>query len=102
MLKITSAVAILSLLLLHQECIEAADARRRRGRRLQKKSKSGDGTTPTATLPDTFTGKKKPGIPKHCLYVEEEVLWTELFTDVSHLGLIHDGTVAKCVLFLTL
>lgn len=102
MLKITSVVAILSLLLLHQECIEAADARRRWGRRLQKKSKSGAGTTPTTTLPDNFTTKKKPGIPKHCLYVEEEVLWTELFTDVSYLDLIHDGTLESYVLFLTL
>lgn len=86
MLKLTYVVVILSLLLLlHQQNVEAATAKRRRTRRkLQKKSKSTGNIAPTTNLPDAFTGKKKSVIPKHCLYVEEEVLWTELFTDAYY------------------
>jgi hypothetical protein len=77
MLKLTYVVVIFSLLLfLFQQNVEATTAKRRRtSRKLQKKGKSTVNITPTTNFPDAFTGKKKPAIPKHCLY--------ELFTDVS-------------------
>lgn len=71
MFKLAGLVTFIGVLLLQQNGVDATTSQRKWRRDLQKGSKG------------SLKNNKYGDIPKHCLYIENEVLWTELFTDVS-------------------